>query len=142
VVVAPFWPPAVPRAASACPYKALAYHFRRAHRLLKTDDFSSVFSLRQSRGNAFFQVHIRPNGLSHARLGLVVGKKVAKRANRRNYIKRSVREWFRLHQHGLGGNDYVVRARQPFVRENRVEAITALAALFAKLTRCRASSSS
>jgi len=119
-----------------------AYRFRRAHRLLKTDEFSSVFSLRQQRSNAFFQVFARPNGLDHARVGLVVGKKVAKRAVRRNYIKRCVREWFRLNQQGLDGVDYVVRAKTAFTREQRAEAVTALQALFAKLARCRASSSS
>jgi ribonuclease P protein component len=120
----------------------LAYRFRRAYRLLKTDEFSSVFRLRQSRSNGYFQVYARPNDLDHARLGLVVGKKVAKRANRRNYIKRTVREWFRLHQHDFAGIDFVVRAKLAYTRDNRAEAMTALDALFAKLARCRASSSS
>ncbi len=142
MVVVPFWPHVAPRAASVCLYKALSFRFRRVHRLLKTDDFSSVFSLRQVRSNPFFQVYVRPNDLGHARVGLVVGKKTAKRANRRNYIKRSVREWFRLHQHELGSNDYVVRARLAFVRNNRHEAVEALASLFVKLQRCRAPSSS
>jgi ribonuclease P protein component len=120
----------------------LGYSFRRTHRLLKTDDFSSVFGMRQARSNAFFQVYARPNDLDHGRLGLVVGKKVAKRAVRRNYIKRTVREWFRLNQHQLGGMDFVVRAKMSFVRDDNPEAVAALSALFAKLVRCRASSSS
>ncbi|OWY40953.1 ribonuclease P protein component [Xenophilus sp. AP218F] len=120
----------------------MAYRFRRAHRLLKTDEFSSVFSLRQQRSNAFFQVYARGNDLGHPRVGLVVGKKVAKRAVRRNYIKRCVREWFRLNQQTLGGVDYVVRAKQPFTRDQQNEAVTALSTLFAKLARCHASSSS
>ena len=136
-------PPVAPRVASVWPPNSLsAYRFRRAHRLLKTDEFSSVFSLRQARSNAFFQVYVRPNELGHARLGLVVGKKVAKRANRRNYIKRTVREWFRLNQHNLPDMDFVVRAKTAFIRQNRSEAVTALSILFAKLARCRASSSS
>lgn len=120
----------------------MSYRFRRAYRLLKTDEFSSVFSLRQARSNAFFQVFARPNGLEHARLGLVVGRKVSKRAVRRNYIKRNVREWFRLHRHELGSIDYVVRAKVPLDRSNRAEAVMALSTLFAKLARCRDSSSS
>lgn len=87
-------------------------------------------------------MYVRPNGLDHPRVGLVVGKKVAKRAVRRNYIKRCVREWFRLHRQELGGVDYVVRAKLAFTREQRGEAVTALSALFAKLARCHASSSS
>ncbi|MDC7701407.1 ribonuclease P protein component [Vogesella indigofera] len=116
--------------------------FRRAHRLLKTDEFSSVFHLRNARSNQLFQVYARPNGLTHARLGLVVGKKVAKRANRRNYIKRTVREWFRLHRHDLPPMDFVVRSRQAYYRGEYHEAVKALAALFAKLARCHDSSSS
>lgn len=98
--------------------------------------------MRQARSNAFFQVYARPNDLDHGRLGLVVGKKVAKRAVRRNYIKRTVREWFRLNQHQLAGMDYVVRAKQVFTREQSREAVMALSTLFAKIARCRASSSS
>ena len=94
------------------------------------------------RSNQLFQVYARPNGLTHARLGLVVGKKVAKRANRRNYIKRTVREWFRLHRHDLPPMDFVVRSRQAYYRGEYHEAVKALAALFAKLARCRDSSSS
>jgi len=98
--------------------------------------------MRQARSNAFFQVFARENGLGHARVGLVVGKKVAKRAVRRNYIKRTVREWFRLNQHQLGGMDYVVRAKLVFGHDKRSEAVMALSTLFAKLARCRDSSSS
>jgi len=98
--------------------------------------------MRQARSNTLFQVYARPNGLTHPRLGLVVGKKVAKRAVRRNYIKRTVREWFRQNRHQLGGVDYVVRSKLVFGRDKSSEAVMALSALFAKLARCRESSSS
>lgn len=137
MVVVPFWPPVALKVASVWPFNRLDNTFRRAHRLLKTDEFSSVFHLRNARSNNLFQVYARPNGLAHARLGLVVGKKVAKRANRRNYIKRTVREWFRLNKHALPPMDFVVRSRQAYYRDEYHEAITALAALFAKLARCR-----
>lgn len=104
---------------------------------MKTDEFSSVFHLRNARSNTLFQVYARPNGLDHPRLGLVVGKKVAKRANRRNYIKRTVREWFRLHRDTLPPMDFVVRSRQAYYRDEYHDAVAALAALFAKLARCR-----
>ncbi|RXZ43467.1 ribonuclease P protein component [Crenobacter cavernae] len=120
----------------------MAFRFRRVHRLLKTDEFSSVFRLRGARSNTFFQVYAAPNTLGYARLGLVVGKKVAKQAVRRNYIKRTVREWFRVNQPDLPACDFVVRARLAFGHTDRNDAVTALSALFAKLARCRASSSS
>ncbi|AVY93801.1 MULTISPECIES: ribonuclease P protein component [Microvirgula] len=119
----------------------MAFRFRRAQRLLKTDEFSSVFRLRQMRTNAWFQVYVSPNTLGHARLGLVVGKKTAKRAVRRNYIKRSVREIFRQHPARLTSFDFVVRARTAFGPAERAEVEQALAALFARLSTCRVSSS-
>ncbi len=69
------------------------------------------------------------NGLGHPRLGLVVGKKTAKRANRRNYMERSLREWFRLHRHALPPQDFVVRVRQPFGPDGREQVWQSLAQL-------------
>lgn len=106
-------------------------------RLLKTDEFSSVFSLRRSVGDAFFQVLVAPNGLPHARLGLVVGRKTDKRAVARNYIKRLTRETFRLNIDQLAGLDIVVRSRRTFGRRESVEARAALLSLFARAQRWR-----
>lgn len=69
------------------------------------------------------------NTLGHARLGLVVGKKAAKRVNKRNYMKRVIREWFRLHQHELPAKDFVVRVRVMFEREQYREVCKQLAEL-------------
>jgi ribonuclease P protein component len=44
-----------------------------------------------------------------ARLGLLVTRRHASRANVRNYIKRCIREAFRLEQHQLGALDVLVR---------------------------------
>ncbi len=52
------------------------------------------------------------------RLGLVVAKKVAKRAHERNYMKRVLREWFRLHKQQLPAQDIVVRAKMKFEQED------------------------
>jgi ribonuclease P protein component len=51
------------------------------------------------------------NDLGWARLGLIVGRKVEPRAVRRNYLKRLVREAFRLHQGDIGSQDVVVQVR-------------------------------
>lgn len=45
------------------------------------------------------------------RMGLVIAKKKLKRAVDRNFVKRSLRESFRLHQHQLPALDIVVVAR-------------------------------
>lgn len=50
-----------------------------------------------------------PNTLGFARIGLVVGKKIARRAVQRNYMKRTLRELFRQQQSSLGGMDILIR---------------------------------
>ncbi len=104
--------------------------FGKPYRLLKTEDFSSVFAFRKQRSSALFQVlHNNGNQLGHPRLGLVVAKKVAKRANRRNYMKRVIREWFRCHKTDLPAQDFIVRVRSRFGRSESAQAREQLAKL-------------
>ena len=58
-------------------------------------------------------LHYRPNGQSEARLGVVVAKKLAKRANVRNLVKRIVRERFRRMRAELPAVDIVMRLHAP-----------------------------
>ncbi|EIC12878.1 ribonuclease P protein component [Kingella kingae] len=104
--------------------------FGKAYRLLKTAEFSAVFALRKQRSRSLIQVlQSADNRLGYARLGLVVGKKAAKRANRRNYMKRVIREWFRLHKSTLPPQDFVVRVRVAFDRETAAQTRQQLAEL-------------
>ncbi|MEQ5840437.1 ribonuclease P protein component [Paraburkholderia acidicola] len=82
--------------------------FPKAARLLKTDEFSSVFRLRPWRRSAHFVVYASPTG-NEARLGLVVGKKHAPRAATRNLVKRLAREAFRLRRADFAGWDVLLR---------------------------------
>ncbi|CAN4277009.1 RnpA RNase P protein component [Methylophilaceae bacterium] len=83
-------------------------------KLLKTDDFSSVFNLRKRIANTYLVIRFKPNVLNRPRLGLVVGKKTAKLAVDRNYMKRVLRELFRLNQHHLPSLDLVVQVQKKF----------------------------
>ncbi|MFM0266078.1 ribonuclease P protein component [Paraburkholderia sediminicola] len=87
--------------------------FPKAARLLKTDEFSSVFRLRPWRRTAHFVVYGRPTG-NDARLGLVVGKKYAPRAATRNLVRRLAREAFRLRRAEFGGWDVLLRLHTRF----------------------------
>ena len=82
--------------------------FPKAARLLKTDEFSSVFRLRPWRRSPHFVLYGKPSG-TEARLGLVIGKKQAPRAVTRNLIKRLARDTFRLRRAQLNGFDILVR---------------------------------
>ncbi len=56
----------------------------------------------------------KPNDLNRPRLGLIVGKKTAKLAVWRNYMKRVLRELFRINQHQLPALDLVIQVQKPF----------------------------
>ena len=90
--------------------------FPKAARLLKTDEFSSVFRLRPWRRAAHFVVYARPTG-NDARLGLVIGKKYAPRAVTRNLVRRLAREAFRLRRAEFGGWDVLLRLHTRFDRK-------------------------
>jgi len=87
--------------------------FDKTQRLLKPAEFKRVFELRQSAHNAHFGIYAAKNTLGQPRVGLVVSKKVSKKAVVRNRIKRQIRENFRLHKTSLGAHDFVVVAKTP-----------------------------
>lgn len=109
--------------------------FRGAHRLHKTDEYSSVFAFRRALRGRFYMLHFRPNGLNTARLGVVVAKKLAKRANVRNLVKRIARETFRRHREALPAMDLVVRLHAPVATATRAELNLDLLALLQRLPR-------
>ena len=96
-----------------CEPDSRRYGFGGALRLHKTDEFSSVFHFRRSVAGTHFRVFACPNGKDHPRLGLVIGKRMAKRSVCRNRIRRLIREVFRHHQAQLVGVDVVVRLHRP-----------------------------
>ncbi|WP_445082808.1 ribonuclease P protein component [Candidatus Vallotiella sp. (ex Adelges kitamiensis)] len=74
----------------------------------KTDEFSSVLSLRPCVRSTYFMLYHRPTEQG-ARLGVVVSKRQAHRAVTRNLVKRLVREAFRLRCLELTGWDVLIR---------------------------------
>jgi len=88
-----------------------SHDFARARRILKTDEFSSVFRLRPTQKSAHFVLYTRPSPLPHARLGIVAAKRFAPRAVTRNTIKRITRELFRTSQ--IQSVDCIVRLARP-----------------------------
>jgi ribonuclease P protein component len=88
-----------------------SHDFARVRRIVKTDEFSSVFRLRPAQKSAHFVLYTRPNTLPHARLGVVAAKRFAPRAVTRNTIKRITRELFRTSE--LQAVDCIVRLARP-----------------------------
>ena len=97
----------------SCAGEVAAERFGRGHRLLLKRDFDAVLrepQLRLRRGPLWGAA--RPNDVGVARLGLVVAKKVLRRAVDRNRVKRVIRESFRKRR-GLPALDIVVRLTEP-----------------------------
>jgi ribonuclease P protein component len=86
--------------------------FRPEHRVRKQEDFDRVYQARNFAADGVLVVSAAANGLTHARLGLSVSRKVGG-AVMRNRWKRLIREAFRLSHEVLpAGIDRVVRPQQ------------------------------
>jgi len=85
------------------------FGFDSSLRLHKTDEFSSVFAFRRVVRGRYFALHYCPNETGRPRLGLVVAKKLAKRAVQRNLVKRIGRDVFRHACASLPAYDLVLR---------------------------------
>lgn len=89
----------------------MSLSFPRSLRLLKKPQYDYVFQSAKKIGMHSATFLYRINHLDHPRLGLIVSKKTAKRANARNRFKRASRESFRLIQHDLPNVDIVILSR-------------------------------
>lgn len=86
--------------------------FQKNQRLLTKADFQSVFDNATKINQRHLLLLFKKNLLSHGRLGIIVSKRVSKKAVTRNRIKRTIRESFRLWQERIKGFDIVIIARQ------------------------------
>lgn len=86
--------------------------FPKTCRLLRTDEYSSVFAFRKALKSRHFLLHYRPQQAveaAGARLGLVVAKRFLRRSVDRNLLRRLAREEFRLLRVDLVSHDLVLR---------------------------------
>ena len=98
--------------------------FPRHYRLTKTDEFSSVFGFRKAVRSTHFLLHYRIPAVDEAtsaRLGLVVAKRLLRRAVDRNLIRRLARESFRQIRAELLPRDLILRlAVRPATLDRKV----------------------
>lgn len=95
-------------------------NFGRQDRLLRPEEFAAVMASRSRLSGDCFELRYRARlsddqriTTSRARLGLIVPKRLAKRAVLRNLLKRLAREAFRQAQASLPPMDYVLRLSKP-----------------------------
>jgi len=90
------------------------HNFGKHLRLLNSTSFQAVFDAVSERASTKeFLLLARENGLDFPRLGIIVSKKVSKRAVDRNRIKRVIRESFRQIQDSLPQRDIIILVRPP-----------------------------
>jgi ribonuclease P protein component len=82
-----------------------------------------------------FQVLVKPTCQETARLGVVISKRVTPKAVDRNYVKRLIREEFRMRKHSLSGMDVVVKVLRQLSKAQARQASTELSDLFSKVSR-------
>ena len=114
--------PGIPARPEAC-----TSSFAKSRRLLKASQYRHVFDQAIRSGDACFTVLARANNLGHARLGLAISKKKARKAVSRNRLKRIVRESFRQ-RHDLPAVDIVVLAGKQAVHADNSRLFASLAA--------------
>jgi ribonuclease P protein component len=98
-----------------------SFRFTKQAKIVKTDDFSSVFNLRKRISQQHLVMRYRVNDMSRPRLGLIVSKKTAKLAVQRNYMRRVLRELFRVNQHHLPSVDLIVQIQKAFGRSDFIK---------------------
>lgn len=111
--------------------------FSRRLRLLRAAEFEAVMTYRCAVRSRYFQVMSKPNELGHARLGMIVSKRLFARAVDRNRMRRLIRETFRLSANALPALDLVVRpSSQPGEGSLTEDLRVALVSAAAKCGKC------
>ena len=113
---------------------ALTACFERRARLIKAEEYSSVFNKAHRSKDQYFTVLAKPKKQGCAKLGLAVSKKRAKKAVSRNRLKRIIRESFRLSQHTIARADYVVMIQQSSEKISNKQLFSSLGMHWQKLT--------
>ena len=90
----------------------------KKYKLLKADEFSSVFNFRKRLNTDHLFIHFAPNNLGYYRLGFIVAKKMENKAFKRNYIRRSIKE---IVKHSFDKNfsvDIVFRLKKSYYKSD------------------------
>ena len=95
------------------------HRFHRKERLRNRSDYVRVYAGRRRAGDAVLLVYVADNDLDWSRLGLSVSKKVGNAVSR-NYVRRRIREAFRLAKADLPrGLDIICVAKPEAARSGR-----------------------
>jgi len=84
----------------------------KEQRIKKTLDFKKAYKEGKRFLSPRFVLYVRPNGLSHARIGVSIAKRHFKLATKRNRLRRVAQELFRTKKAArVSGFDFVIASR-------------------------------
>jgi len=102
---------------------------RKQYRIKDSSEIKTVLNARRKKADGFFTLYVRPNGNSHFRFALSVGKKYGN-AVARNRIKRQVRMVVANHVNRSLGMDVFIIIRPSASRLSYQSIETKLTKLF------------
>ena len=97
--------------------------FAKQYRLKTTNDFKGVFKKGRSVTKEGVLLRVRPTDGDHPRIGIIVSKKVAKKAVVRNRIRRILAEAIRPHLGHIRTNADVVVVVLPDFRAEKTRQV-------------------
>ncbi|CAL4317650.1 ribonuclease P protein component [Buchnera aphidicola] len=95
------------------------FSFKKKFRLLSSQQYKNVF--KHSYIVKFKEIFIfsRKNNVKYSRLGISIAKKNIKKANKRNYFKRVIREFFRINKENFCKMDFVVNIKRQDIKSHK-----------------------
>lgn len=91
----------------------------KINRLKKKTDFTRVYREGRSSSTLGLWVKVLPNHLDHNRIGVVVSRKISKKAVVRNQIKRRLRSLTRTYLLSMNpGYDVVLTSRHEIIKQS------------------------
>lgn len=90
------------------------YSFPKNLKIDKSEDFMNIFKDKQKLYGQLITIFYKKNLKDNSRLGMIVSKKIDKHSNKRNYMKRVLRELFRCNQKLWSNYDIIIRVNKLF----------------------------
>ncbi len=110
-----------------------SFSLARTHRLSKKAEFAAVFEEQLKVSQAWFLTLYKNSQKTHPRIGIIVSKRILKKAVARNHLKRLLREGFRQHCSQMKTFDFVILVRKGCNLENKVKLKKELDTLWQRL---------
>jgi ribonuclease P protein component len=109
------------------------FRFPASRRVARSADFERLLRDGERRSQSGYVIYFEKREQGPARLGLLVTRRHSRSAVERNYMKRSVREAFRVEQAGMGSIDVLVRP--PYGVSGGAQMILTVRKLLARLPK-------